>query len=53
MCQIDLAVPYEGWKDLDPPLDEDSVSLLYIAYLKRELFIRCFQPIKEENFLLL
>lgn len=25
MCQIDLAVPYEGWKDLDPPLDEDSV----------------------------
>ncbi|OXA53649.1 Synaptotagmin 1 [Folsomia candida] len=27
MCQIDLTAPFEGWKDLDPPLDEDSDAL--------------------------
>lgn len=31
MCQIDLAVPIEGWKDLDPPVDEDSVSLKFLS----------------------
>jgi len=36
MCQLDLAVPFEGWKDLDPPMDEDSVCQMNLKNHKNK-----------------
>ncbi|CAG7734222.1 unnamed protein product [Allacma fusca] len=35
MCQIDLAVPFEGWKELDPPFDENSQALGEVCFSLR------------------